>query len=291
MFNDVHAHLWPIEHTPVEVKAYFEKRAINERIERTLSAEGLLEHMDRNAVERAIVTPLPPPVGTDEDGFKQVNAYVLAEARKSHGRLLPFCVADPLGGHASLAMVRRCIEEDGFRGLKLHPSFQQFFPNDPRLSPIYSFMQESRLPILFHTGTIGVAPARDKYSHANTLDEIACDFPQLIIVMGHAGRPSYDQTALLLRKHRNVYAEVSANFARMEGFKHLPMERLLHETKAVVGNVGKLLFGSDYPFYSQPETIAALEQARQSLNGNEPGFLTPEDMENIAHLNSRAFMS
>jgi predicted TIM-barrel fold metal-dependent hydrolase len=104
-------------------------------------------------------------------------------------------------------------------------------------------------------------PCKDKHSLTNKLDDVACDFPALTIILGHAGRPNYEQTALLLRKHKSVYAEIGPNSARMEEFKHTPFKRPFFETKTISGNVGKLLFGSGYPFYSRSETVAALEQA------------------------------
>jgi hypothetical protein len=43
MFKDVHAYLWPVGQTPVEIRRYYDKRAISERLEKTLSTEGFLE--------------------------------------------------------------------------------------------------------------------------------------------------------------------------------------------------------------------------------------------------------
>jgi uncharacterized protein len=195
------------------------------------------------------------------------------------------CVVDPFGGPTMLARVRSWIEEKGFKGVKLHPSFQQCMPNAPELYPLYALVQEYRLPVLFHSGPIGIAPAKDKYSSIESFDEVACDFPLLPLILGHAGRPQYAQAANLLRKHRNVAIDISANFARLPGYEAAPLEELLYQVKTLAGSCQRILFGSDYPVYYQKETAQALAAAVAGLNRRHEGLIGTDEVRRIERQN------
>jgi uncharacterized protein len=214
-----------------------------------------------------------------------MNAYTCQEMKKAGGRLVGLCVVDPFGGPAIVARVRAWVEEKGFRGVKIHPAFQRITPNDPALYPLYELLQEYRLPVLFHSGPIGIAPAKDKYSSIEDFDEVACDFPSLPLILGHGGRPQYAQAANLLRKHRNVAIDISANFARLSGFESSPLEELLFQVKTLAGSCQRVLFGSDYPVYNQKETAEALARAVAALNGRHGGFIGTDDLRRIEHQN------
>ena len=60
------------------------------------------------------------------------------------------------------------------------------------------------------------APLR--YAHPLLMDEIAIRFPELRVVMAHMGHPWQRETIVTIRKHPNVYADVSALFYRPWSF-------------------------------------------------------------------------
>jgi predicted TIM-barrel fold metal-dependent hydrolase len=280
-FKDVHVHLWPVKYTPKDLGVYFAKRGIADRLARTVSAEGIVEMMDANNIAASAVCGVPY-TGLGGDDLEAMNEYTHQEVMKSSGRLFGLCVVDPRGGSATLARVRKWIEEKGFKGVKVHPAFQECHPNAPELYPLYALLQEYRLPVLFHSGPIGIAPAKDKYSSIESFDEVACDFPSLPMILGHGGRPQYAQAANLLRKHRNVAIDISANFARLSGFESSPLQELLYQVKTLAGSFQRVLFGSDYPVYYQEETRRALDAAAAALNRRFDGFVQEGDMRMIA---------
>jgi predicted TIM-barrel fold metal-dependent hydrolase len=217
------------------------------------------------------------------------NRYISAEVKKTKGKLLSLCTIDPFGEEESVNMLKKSIEELGFRGLKLHPVIQQFYPNNRRLYPIYETMQNYRMPILFHSGGIGIVPFKDSLGRPSLIDDVACDFPELPIIIGHGGRIWYDETAMLLRKHTHVYADISTNIGRFALYKSAPLEWMLYKVKVWAGGLEKVLFGSDYPFYFQKETLESLEMARDCLNKNFENFITDDDMKGIIDENPKKF--
>jgi len=287
MLIDAHTHLWPGDETTPSMVAYLKKRNIWDPSSRALTAEGLLEVMDKEEIEISLVAGISLKTGADNEVYRKVNNYLASEINKGNQRLLGLAVADPLGGQSSLDLIKEFIEDFGFKGLKLHPSFQEFYPHDQKLYPLYGLMENYRLPILFHTGYIGIAPFKNYYSMPEYLDQVAGDFPNLTILLSHAGKPWFDDTAVMLRKHANVYVDVSSNMGRPQDLAYKPMEEFLYKVKIWVGNFDRLLFGSDYPLYDQRDTLSAIYRAADSLNQTYNNFISDDDMEKIFYRNSQ----
>ena len=69
-----------------------------------------------------------------------------------------------------------------------------------------------------------------------------------------------------------------------------PMEWLLTRVKVWAGSFDRILFGSDYPFYFQDETLDALKGAQKALNHNSRGFMTDSDIAAITDINPSQFI-
>ncbi len=278
---DIHAHLWPADTTTQALNEYFAARGLDPS--NVLSAEGIIAAM-APGMEKCVIAALAMREGQTNRELALVNAYVLEQIKRSGGKLAGLCTVDPFGGRESADALNQYILKDGFKGLKLHQNIQCFYPNDPVLFPVYEELQFLGRPVLFHTGGIGIKPLQDKYSDLACIEEVACLFPKMPILLGHAGRGKYDDVALMLRKHEHMYADVSANFAKLGGAEHLPLTELIRKVKIWTGSVNKLLFGSDYPFYGQAQTLELLERTAQ-----EDSLITRDDTDKISSANADDF--
>ena len=91
---------------------------------------------------------------------------------------------------------------------------------------------------MFHTGTSVFPGARSKFGHPMALDDVAVDFPNLKIIMAHGGRPLWmNEAFFLLRRHRNVYMDISG----------IPPKSLLTYFPRIEEIAHKTLYGSDWP--------------------------------------------
>ena len=157
---------------------------------------------------------------------------------RGRSRLIPFCDVNPhlftdLGDE-----LRRKVEDEGFRGLKLYPTYQHYYLNDPRIYPLYQAAQDLGIPVLIHTGSSVFKGSRLKYGDPLHLDDVAVDFPRLNLVMAHSGRGIwYDRAFFLSKLHANIYMEVAG----------LPPAKLLTYFPELARNTDKVIFGSDWP--------------------------------------------
>lgn len=283
---DLHTHLWPASGVPPFIRDYGRQRDLGGDL--ATGHQDLLVKMDECEIERSVVLALAYGPELSEDEIGELNDHVRVEVACAPDRLVGFCTVNPFSIDA-LDQLRRAIETGGFRGLKLHGSMQKFDVDDERLYPLYEAMEGYRLPILFHSGGIGVLPCKDQHTRATRFDAVACSFPRLPIILGHAGRIDYTTTAELLRKHENVYAEISSNIGRSSQGRTWPLRQLIAAVAGWAGGTGRLAFGSDYPLYSQAETLAVLSD----LNSEGPGQFepfSPDDVLNIRDRNGAEFL-
>ncbi len=163
-------------------------------------------------------------------------------------RLLPFYSIDPRKSIDPAKELEEAIISRGFKGLKLYPTYQWFYPNDPMVYPIYAKAQEMDIPIIFHTGSSVFPGSRIKYGNPLFFDDVAVDFPELKMVMAHSGRGFWYQEAYFLsRLHRNLYMEISG----------LPVKKLLQLFPELERNCSKVIFGSDWSASPGPEQMIA----------------------------------
>ncbi len=157
---------------------------------------------------------------------------------RGRSRLIPFCDVNPHLNTDLGEALRRRVGDEGFRGVKLYPTYQHFYLNDVRLYPLYQAAQELGIPVLIHTGSSVFKGSRIKYGDPLLLDDVANDFPSLNLVMAHAGRGFwYDRAYVLSRRHPHVYMEISG----------LPPSKLLTYFPELARNTDKVIFGSDWP--------------------------------------------
>src|SRR5262245_61594618 len=84
----------------------------------------------------------------------QVHNEELARVVHAHPtRLVGLGSVNPWYGDDAVREVRRCFEELGFAGLKLHPWFTGFLVNSPVMYPICEVAAEFDKTIFLHTGT------------------------------------------------------------------------------------------------------------------------------------------
>lgn len=90
------------------------------------------------------------------------------------------------------------------------------------------------------------------------LDQVALDFPELVIVGGHIGYPWTEEAIAVATKHENVYIDTSAYTAKR--FPPALVDYMRSHGRK------KVLFGTNYPMITPAQALADLS----ALGLNEP---------------------
>jgi len=175
------------------------------------------------------------------------NDFIAGVVRSYPSQFIGFCSVDPWQGRKAVRELRRSSEELGLRGVKFHPSLQEFFPSDPRVRPIFEECARLKMPVLIHTGMTGFgaglpggAGMRTKFcAPIPYIDDLAADIPELTIIMAHPAFPWVDEQIAVLMQKGNVFMDIS-------GWSPKYFQPLLIQYANTLLQ-DKVMFGSDYP--------------------------------------------
>ena len=161
----------------------------------------------------------------------------------------------------------------GLNGIKLMPMYAGFRPDDSLLDPLWRYAQSHNLPVLLHTGTTFVSQAPIECTLPRHLDPVAIRFPEVKILLAHLGHPYEGECVAVIRKHPNLYADISALHYR-------PFQ--LYNSLMLVQEYGvwnKILFGTDYPFTTVAASVKGIRQLNNLLLGTNLPRLDVEQLE------------
>ncbi len=212
----------------------------------SLALPHLVEELRRNHIRRAVAFPFDD---RDDQSFHEPNERIHEAAAQYPHQIIPFFRLNPTRAWKEEARLRA---SQGFRGIKLHPRAQTFSLLSSSAKQIYRFAERSKLPILIHTG-LGTERI------ATQAARIAREFPNLTLILGHAGFVDLGGVISLLRTRqaRNIYVETST-------LKIYDLYDLLS-----VCDPRKILFGSDIPYADIEVGLAGLVDCAIMLGHSE----------------------
>jgi len=164
---------------------------------------------------------------------------------------------------SDLSEIREYLQEGSVRGLKLYPGYEPFYPNDPKLDPVYRLAADTKVPVMIHSGDTFTARGKVKFSHPLHVDEVAVDHPEVNFVICHIGNPWIRDCMEVVYKNKNVYTDISGlvlgNFSdRFEQY----MRKQLQEMLLYGVEPKNVLFGTDWPISSMESYIEFMEELK-----------------------------
>ncbi len=177
--------------------------------------------------------------------FSMANDYIAKVVAAHPNQFIGFARTDP-NEPCAAEEIRRAVKNLGLKGLKLHPRSQLFNASDTRVIPVLEECVKLKIPVLFHSG----------YAYTPippTIAQVADLFPELVILMGHMGcsevctPTGVNEAIRVARRNDNVYLETS----------RVMMTSCINHAVRVIGEE-RVVFGSDTPYGSQSDEIAAI---------------------------------
>ncbi len=282
MIIDVHTHVPShIDTVPPEEEISSSITRPDRAVRLTYTYDDFFEAMkpvDR-VISFGIAMPADRPAVIGEKDMQKVNDATAALVARAPEKVIGFMSVHP-DEPGILDEMERAYGDLRLRGLKLGPNYQNFDPLGENARRVYSRAEEMKLPVVFHQGTSPVRDAPIRYAHPLVMDEIAMLFPELRIVMAHIGHPWLVDCLVVIRKHPNVYADISGQFYRPWQFYN--GMRLAYEWS----QFDKLLFASDFSVTTPQETIDALRHLGHFIIQHHRPEVPRELLEGIIHRNS-----
>jgi predicted TIM-barrel fold metal-dependent hydrolase len=215
--------------------------------------KAFLRLLDSLNVERAglINYVAPAIIGLTPEVNDWVANYCKADPKRllAFGGVLPGTVPD---AGAEVDRMARL----GIRAIKLHPSHSVISPNrytsgDRDLAAIYERAQANGLAVMIHTGTSIFPGARNLHAQPMLCDDISVDYPNLVVILAHGGRPLWmNEAFFLVRRHKNMYMDISG----------IPPQKLLEYFPRIEDIADKVLWGTDWPGPGVPEIKGNVEK-------------------------------
>jgi len=193
-------------------------------------------------------------------GYVVPNEYVADYVKQHPEKLLGFCSVDPNDDDA-VEQLDYSILKLGLCGLKLGPIYQNIHPSDRKFKRLFARAEQLDIPILIHQGTTFCCNVSLEVANPILLQPIALEFPRLRIVIAHLGHPWIGETIALIRKHPNLFSDISALYYRPWQFYNAFIQASEYKV------LDKLLLGSDYPFATPKDTLTALKQINDVTKG------------------------
>lgn len=265
MLIDFHVHVFPDEIAERAITGIIRESQAIYGIERSVSfdatVKSLKADMQRTDVDISVVLP----IATKPTQHKSINRF--AETI-TEGNIISFASLHPYDENVS--EILHGIKAAGFKGIKLHPDYQNVFVDDERMIKLVKEAGELGLYSLLHAGEdLGIrAPF---HCTAERLRTFLNGVDENYIILAHMGgfniwdgveeyfinSPAYFDTAVVSR------------FMNIEQYR-----RIIDKHGA-----DKILFGSDAPWENPKDTLAFLESA--SLSEEEKELIKHRNAERI----------
>lgn len=215
-----------------------------------LDDEVILAELDRAGIRRTMITGFDELMTCGKTFIP--NELVAAIAERNPGRFIPFAGADVMGGGKALAGLEYWVSERGFRGLSLRPFMIKRPASDPAYYPFYAKCAELGIPVSVHTSANWTRTNPNDLGHPRHLEQVACHFPELVLIMSHGGYPWVLEACLAAWKHPNVYLELAAHRPRYFAAPGAGWDSLMRFGQTTIAE--KVLYGTGAFLISRPYT-------------------------------------
>lgn len=227
---DAHVHVYP-DALMQAIYRYFLK--LGWQLPVMPDASQVLSHLKKVNAEKAFLLLYSHKPGMSF----QLNRWVYELCRENPD-LYPFGCYFP-GDDKNEEMVRTCLQEWNFSGMKVQFHVQNSHPDDPGYEPLYRVAAELGKGIFMHVGKF---PFAADNTGADRLGSVMKKFPELKVVVAHLGFYQTEDYWFLMDRYPDIYLDTSFILGNPA---FTGAESLVHETLKRFPD--RVLYGSDFP--------------------------------------------
>ena len=153
------------------------------------------------------------------------------------------------------------IRDGVVKGIKLYPGYDKYAINDPSLESVFRLAAKYDVPVMIHCGDTYAKDAKVRQAHPLLVDDVAVDYPDVRFVICHLGNPWFQDTAEVLYKNDNVYADISG--LALGDFDYEFERYLVTKVKDMIAYMGdpsrQIMYGSDWPLVEMGPYVKFME--------------------------------
>ncbi len=262
MLIDFHTHCFPDK---IAEKAIAKLSAVSGGLEPYTNGtlQGLKDSMTRGGVDVSVVLNIAT------NAAQQHNVNDFAAALNGDG-IVSFGSVFPTSPDVFDELER--IKELGLKGVKLHPDYQGFSVDDPKLKPVYRKISSLGLITVFHAGyDYGFPPP---YGAMPEKLAVALSWFDSPVVAAHWGGLNCGEGVLAHLCGRDVYFDTSFGYGQMPKYY---AQKILEKH-----GVERMLFGTDTPWHTPQMERRLLEHL--GLSDNEWKAICSQNAEKLLGL-------
>ncbi|MDG2320000.1 MAG: amidohydrolase family protein [Rhodospirillaceae bacterium] len=234
---------WVLERKLMGVDEDFKTQVrMSDDMRNGVEIEDYMRRMDAAGIERSLLIAHRCGDLNVKGSHHIPYEYVRDVCNKHPDRFSGLAGIDTTKGMEQLRELETAINDYGFVGAHWYPHWFAIPPDAPQIYPIYAKCCELDIPIMMQVGqNLVYSKERRLPSVAKPilLDQVAIDFPELILIGIHIGVPWTDEMIAMCWKHENVYTAGDAYAP-----KHWP-KQLVHYANSYGRH--KVMFGTDWP--------------------------------------------
>jgi hypothetical protein len=259
MLIDFHTHFFPDKIAKDSCDKLADKAKIVYHGDGTLG--GLASFMKEDGVDISV----NQPVATKPEQVQSINRK-MAEINRTNKSVVCFGAMHP--GFEGIEEEIEFLRLSGIKGIKLHPEYQQFSPEEKRMAKLYEACADNNIAILFHAGIdIG-------YDTVHCLPKGAAELLKikgLTVIFAHMGAYRlWDDVEKLLVGKKCYFDTAYCNEMNNDQLKRMILNH----------GSDKILFGSDFPW----------ERASVMKNKIDALGLYQSDLDNIYFKNAEKLL-
>lgn len=181
---------------------------VHEAIQSEEEAGVLFDAMRDANITQTVLVGTPDEImyyngETGFSGYEKNNEAVLAVNDSNDSRFIAFCTVDPSDMNA-LATMQNCVDQgaDGFKLYTGHSLFYEKPLDDPSFFPIYQFLSDNNLPVIFHVNSAKYQTEFESVLNLYPDMQVIC--PHFCLTSKNLQRLSY-----LFDTYPNFYTDIS----------------------------------------------------------------------------------
>ena len=216
--------------------------------------------MDAAGIDKAVL--MPEDLATQANGSIVTNEEIAELVKVAPSRFIGFASVDPNSPDCADKLIH-AVDVLSLSGLHLNPSTQQFYPDDDKLAPLYEICVKRNIPIVMDIGMSLEPSAPSKFAQPLHMEDVLLQYPKLRICAAHFGFPWVTETATLMLRYPNLYADTGLLYfdSPKEFFAQIFGSQLgMHWIDRSLNN--QVMFASNYPRIEQLRMVEAVRSMK-----------------------------